>query len=183
MRNVPRVAPASVPGADLSAMLSVESAPVARRRPLRTADPVSLFRVRGNPCHSGGNAYLPLKAFFKDVVMPIYEYECSKCHHIFEEWVKTSEARDACACPECGAPAEHIISNTAFVLKGGGWYVTDYGYRKGVSENGDGASSASSDKKAEAPAKADAPASEKASAPAPASKPAEKTSAPAAASA
>lgn len=104
--------------------------------------------------------------------MPIYEYECSKCHHIFEEWVKTSEAHNVCACPECGAPAEHIISNTAFVLKGGGWYVTDYGYRKGVSESGDnagkdaGSAAASSDKasggeKAAAPAaeaKSDAPA-------------------------
>ena len=114
--------------------------------------------------------------------MPIYEYECSKCHHIFEEWVKTSEASDTCACPECGALADHIISNTAFVLKGGGWYVTDYGYRKGVSETGDGGSSAAapSDKKADAKAATDSPAatdaSAKAAAPAPASKPAEKAS-------
>lgn len=112
--------------------------------------------------------------------MPIYEYECSKCHHIFEEWVKTSEAHNVCVCPECGAPAEHIISNTAFVLKGGGWYVTDYGYRKGVSESGDNAgkdagSAAASSDKASGGEKAAAPAAEaKSDAPAastPASKP------------
>lgn len=120
--------------------------------------------------------------------MPIYEYECSKCHHIFEEWVRTSDAHDICDCPQCGAPAEHIISNTAFVLKGGGWYVTDYGYRKGVSESGDSASGggtsaapAASSEKApaasseKAPAAAETKAATPAAAPTPAAKPAAAT--------
>lgn len=68
--------------------------------------------------------------------MPIYEYTCPKCHEVFEEWLKFSEIRDTAVCPVCGAQAGHIISKTAFVLKGGGWYVTDYGYRKGVNESG-----------------------------------------------
>ena len=34
------------------------------------------------------------------------------------------------------------MSQTSFVLKGGGWYVSDYGYRKGISEEGAAASSA-----------------------------------------
>jgi putative FmdB family regulatory protein len=67
--------------------------------------------------------------------MPIYEYACTKCENIFEEWLKFSEERESAACPRCGGEARRIISNTAFVLKGGGWYVTDYGYRKGVSES------------------------------------------------
>ena len=66
--------------------------------------------------------------------MPIYEYQCPKCHSIFEEWVKISEAHGQEPCPECGALSPRLISHTSFVLKGGGWYVTDYGYRKGVKD-------------------------------------------------
>ena len=29
-------------------------------------------------------------------------------------------------CPTCKAKVERIISNTSFVLKGTGWYATDY---------------------------------------------------------
>ena len=73
--------------------------------------------------------------------MPIYEYACPNCRNVFEKWLKLSETTKNAPCPQCGGLAQHIISHTAFVLKGGGWYVTDYGYRKGASE--DGTSSAS----------------------------------------
>ena len=66
--------------------------------------------------------------------MPIYEYQCPKCHSIFEEWVKMSEAHGQEPCPDCGTLSPRLISHTSFVLKGGGWYVTDYGYRKGVKD-------------------------------------------------
>lgn len=61
--------------------------------------------------------------------MPIYEYRCEDCHQIFDEWQKNFEEvqRD---CPVCGGSARRIVSNTSFVLKGGGWYVTEYGNRK-----------------------------------------------------
>jgi putative FmdB family regulatory protein len=78
--------------------------------------------------------------------MPIYEYNCSKCENVFEEWLKFSEERESMPCPRCGGEARRIISNTAFVLKGGGWYVTDYGYRKGRGE-GAPAKAADSDSK------------------------------------
>jgi putative FmdB family regulatory protein len=68
--------------------------------------------------------------------MPIYEYACPNCRNVFEKWLKFSETTENAPCPKCGSQARHIISNTAFVLKGGGWYVTDYGYRKGASEEG-----------------------------------------------
>jgi predicted nucleic acid-binding Zn ribbon protein len=29
-------------------------------------------------------------------------------------------------CPECGGKMKKMISNTSFVLKGTGWYATDY---------------------------------------------------------
>jgi len=68
--------------------------------------------------------------------MPIYEYACPDCGHVFENWLKLSETTENALCPKCGGRAQRIISHTSFVLKGGGWYVTDYGYRKGTSEDG-----------------------------------------------
>ena len=67
--------------------------------------------------------------------MPIYEYKCPACQKVFEEWVHLSEMHDAVPCPDCGQASPRIMSETSFVLKGGGWYVTDYGYRKGVKED------------------------------------------------
>lgn len=67
--------------------------------------------------------------------MPIYEYKCPKCGKVFEEWVKSSEAHKEEKCPVCGTPSPRIMSRTSFVLKGDGWYVSDYGYRKGITED------------------------------------------------
>lgn len=67
--------------------------------------------------------------------MPIYEYQCPQCGNVFEEWVKSSEAHKEEPCPKCGTPSQRILSRTSFVLKGDGWYVSDYGYRKGITED------------------------------------------------
>ncbi len=69
--------------------------------------------------------------------MPIYEYSCSKCNNVFEEWSKSHTDSEQATCPQCGVVASQIISNTSFVLKGGGWYVTDYGNRKNQVNSGD----------------------------------------------
>lgn len=64
--------------------------------------------------------------------MPIYEYQCEKCGKEFEEWQKFSDpAVDT--CPKCGGKSHRLISQSTFVLKGSGWYVTDYA-RKGSSD-------------------------------------------------
>lgn len=57
--------------------------------------------------------------------MPIYEYECLKCGKNREIMQKFSDP-PLTSCPECGGKMKKLISNTSFVLKGGGWYVTDY---------------------------------------------------------
>lgn len=57
--------------------------------------------------------------------MPIYEYRCLDCAQLFEEWQKDFQSREV-PCPVCGGKSERLISNTSFVLKGSGWYVTDY---------------------------------------------------------
>lgn len=62
--------------------------------------------------------------------MPIYEYRCNDCDQVFEEWLKTFDETEQRTCPVCGGHAERIMSNTTFVLKGGGWYVTEYGNQK-----------------------------------------------------
>ncbi len=58
--------------------------------------------------------------------MPLYEYECKKCHHRFEKIQKFSDPHVK-KCPECGSPVEQVISAPAVQFKGSGWYVTDYG--------------------------------------------------------
>ena len=73
--------------------------------------------------------------------MPVYEYECSGCKKVFEIQQRLADA-PVSACPECGGDVKKLISMSSFQLKGGGWYVDDYGYRKGVTE--DGAASTSS---------------------------------------
>ncbi len=57
--------------------------------------------------------------------MPLYEYECRKCHHRFERIQKFSDP-PAEKCPECGGKVEQLISAPAVQFKGTGWYVTDY---------------------------------------------------------
>ena len=66
--------------------------------------------------------------------MPIYEYLCPACQKVFEEWTTVSEAHADKPCPVCGAASSRVLSNTSFVLKGAGWYVSDYGYRKGIKD-------------------------------------------------
>jgi putative FmdB family regulatory protein len=61
--------------------------------------------------------------------MPIYEYKCNKCG-VFEVMQKITDS-PLKKCPTCKGKAERQISNTSFVLKGSGWYVTDYA-RKGA---------------------------------------------------
>ena len=57
--------------------------------------------------------------------MPIYEYECKKCSKHFEIMQKISDDT-LTSCRECGGELKKLITNTSFVLKGSGWYVTDY---------------------------------------------------------
>jgi len=59
--------------------------------------------------------------------MPIYEYACGSCGHAWDELQKMSESPRR-KCPSCGAlRAKRLVSQSSFVLKGSGWYATDYG--------------------------------------------------------
>jgi putative FmdB family regulatory protein len=75
--------------------------------------------------------------------MPLYEYECKKCHHRFERIQKFSDPHVK-KCPKCGGPIEQVISAPAVQFKGSGWYVTDYAKKSSTgsasSSNGDSSS-------------------------------------------
>ena len=57
--------------------------------------------------------------------MPTYEYECSKCPRVFEVRQRITEA-PLTICDVCGGPVRRLLSAAPFILKGEGWYVTDY---------------------------------------------------------
>ena len=61
--------------------------------------------------------------------MPIYEYECAKCGEVFEVMQKISDPPPK--KHSCGSKRiKRVMSRSSFILKGSGWYVTDYA-RKG----------------------------------------------------
>ena len=74
--------------------------------------------------------------------MPIYEYHCDACDMEFEEWHRHADDIVEVLCPACKKTAHRVISNTTFVLKGSGWYVTEYGNRKTGAPTPPGATSA-----------------------------------------
>lgn len=58
--------------------------------------------------------------------MPVYEYECKTCGGRFEVVRKFSDPL-LTECQLCKAPdIRKLLSPAAFVLKGSGWYATDY---------------------------------------------------------
>ncbi len=57
--------------------------------------------------------------------MPTYEYECLKCGRVFEEKQRISAA-PLTTCEKCGGAVRRLLSAAPFILKGEGWYVTDY---------------------------------------------------------
>jgi putative FmdB family regulatory protein len=69
--------------------------------------------------------------------MPLYEYECKKCHHRFERIQKFSD-RMVKKCPDCGGVVEQMISAPAVQFKGSGWYVTDYAKKSSSQSSADG---------------------------------------------
>lgn len=58
--------------------------------------------------------------------MPIYEYQCSQCHHMFELMQKINDA-PVTQCPKCfDNTVVKLVSAAGFQLKGNGWYATDF---------------------------------------------------------
>ncbi|MCJ8501938.1 FmdB family zinc ribbon protein [Desulfatitalea alkaliphila] len=83
--------------------------------------------------------------------MPIYEYQCEHCGAVLEVLQKISE-KPLNKCTQCSGKLHKLISQSAFHLKGSGWYVTDYAgkSKKPDSSPGDTETSTSSKSAGEA---------------------------------
>ncbi len=63
--------------------------------------------------------------------MPIYEYACGGCGREFEIEQRITED-PVKTCPRCRSrKVKRLISQTSFVLKGGGWYADLYSSSSG----------------------------------------------------
>ena len=89
--------------------------------------------------------------------MPTYEYQCDKCRQIFEIRQRISEPA-LTVHDGCGGPVHRLLSAAPFILKGEGWYVTDYPSEsrkkakeseKSATSGSDGKSTASQDTKSD----------------------------------
>ena len=69
--------------------------------------------------------------------MPIYEYKCPKCGE-FEVTQRITE-NALKKCPTCKSKVERMLSRTSFILKGTGWYATDYAKSNGDASKVDSA--------------------------------------------
>jgi putative FmdB family regulatory protein len=58
-------------------------------------------------------------------MVPTYEYQCSGCHRTFEVRQRIT-AEPLTQCEVCGGTLKRLLSPAPFILKGAGWYVTDY---------------------------------------------------------
>ena len=56
--------------------------------------------------------------------MAIYEYDCPKCGTFEFEQSMMDDALKK--CPDCRSKVTKLISQSSFVLKGGGWYSDSY---------------------------------------------------------
>jgi putative FmdB family regulatory protein len=63
--------------------------------------------------------------------VPLYEYECTKCHKRTEK-IESVSGPHLRKCPHCGGKVESVLSAPAIQFKGAGWYVTDYAGKKGT---------------------------------------------------
>jgi len=101
--------------------------------------------------------------------MPIHEYQCRKCEAVVER-IEGMHDSPMKKCPSCGGKVDQMISSSAFVLKGTGWYATDYGTRSHDNGNGKGKGNGNGKEKPKAtePPAASCPAASGAGAPPPA---------------
>jgi len=80
--------------------------------------------------------------------MPTYRYECARCEAVHEVFQSISE-KPKTKCPDCGGKLNRVIgTGGGVILKGSGFYTTDY-------RSDSYHSAAKKDKEASKPAAAD----------------------------
>jgi putative FmdB family regulatory protein len=87
------------------------------------------------------------------LALPLYEYKCVKCGHLFEK-IENVSAHMTRKCPKCGSKAKRQFAAPAIQFKGSGWYATDYASKSSGTASsegsGDGAPAKTPEKTAEA---------------------------------
>ena len=59
--------------------------------------------------------------------MPIYEYECEQCNTTFEAMQSVAaKPLKKCTVLGCKGKVHLLVSASGFILKGSGWYTSDY---------------------------------------------------------
>ena len=58
------------------------------------------------------------KRLMESLTMPIYDYKCQGCNHLFEAMVTLADRNKEQECPECGGSGKHIITPVNFQLPG-----------------------------------------------------------------
>ncbi len=101
--------------------------------------------------------------------MPTYEYACDACHHQYERFQSIADKPDA-KCPVCGKKKVRRLfsAGAGFILKGAGFYNTEYrsgGVNSGAKKDaassggsGEGKTEAKPEAKAETKTESKAPA-------------------------
>ena len=60
------------------------------------------------------------------MLMPTYEYRCTACQHLFEEFQSIMD-KPLKKCPQCGGRIKRLIGcGAGIIFKGSGFYQTDY---------------------------------------------------------
>src|SRR5205809_3542399 len=62
---------------------------------------------------------------YLSIIVPTYEYQSEKCQRVFEIRQRITEPA-LTICEVCGGHVKRLLSPAPFILKGEGWYVTDY---------------------------------------------------------
>ena len=70
--------------------------------------------------------------------MPLYTYECKKCHELIEDYYQLITEKDLTRCPACGGTLVKIMSKCSFALKGNRWAKDGYS-DNGYSDTGNSA--------------------------------------------
>lgn len=69
--------------------------------------------------------------------MPLYEYKCVNCGSVIEALQKFND-RPLYKCAQCGGTLTKLVSSSAILFKGSGWYVTDYAHKEESSQTNRG---------------------------------------------
>jgi putative FmdB family regulatory protein len=90
---------------------------------------------------------LKVHTYREEKAVPLYEYECTKCHRRTEK-IESVSGPHLKKCPHCGGKVEQAVTAPAIQFKGSGWYVTDYASKSPAKDSGaDAGSTEKSEKK------------------------------------